>query len=113
MPKLYTLENQPENVVLCLKHARNVKEQIKDTHDKVNTPCLVCTMGQRLMYGSPAQFTLTTANGWIVTRHIDGVISCTCPGWRFQKGVPPTERTCKHSGLLNRSVGSEEGRREQ
>ena len=24
-------------------------------------------------------------------------VSCTCPAWRFQKGVSVTERQCKHT----------------
>jgi hypothetical protein len=26
----------------------------------------------------------------------DGVVYCTCPAWRFQKGRSPSERVCKH-----------------
>jgi predicted nucleic acid-binding Zn finger protein len=31
-----------------------------------------------------------------VSRAADGTLYCDCPKWRFQKGVDPKERTCKH-----------------
>jgi len=31
-----------------------------------------------------------------VSRAGDGTLYCNCPKWRFQKGVDPKERTCKH-----------------
>jgi len=30
-----------------------------------------------------------------LTAHSDGVVSCSCPSWRFQK-IAPAARTCKH-----------------
>lgn len=32
---------------------------------------------------------------YAITLHEDGVISCACPAWRFQKG-PTRNRLCKH-----------------
>lgn len=31
-----------------------------------------------------------------VIRGGDGNVYCTCPAWRFQKGINPKDRTCKH-----------------
>lgn len=40
---------------------------------------------------------------YTLTAHADGVVSCSCPAWKFQK-VTPAERVCKHMrafGVLN------------
>ena len=29
----------------------------------------------------------------------DGNVYCTCPAWRFQKGVSPIGRQCKHTRM--------------
>lgn len=31
-----------------------------------------------------------------IRRGGDGVVYCTCPAWKFQKGVSPRFRSCKH-----------------
>lgn len=37
-----------------------------------------------------------------VIRGKDGNVYCTCPAWKFKKGVSPKDRTCKHlRGLAN------------
>lgn len=30
-----------------------------------------------------------------INAHGDGVVSCTCPAWKFQR-IPADARTCKH-----------------
>ncbi|CAK0790155.1 unnamed protein product, partial [Prorocentrum cordatum] len=34
--------------------------------------------------------------GYTVKNTGGGVLTCTCPAWRFRKGVPVNERSCKH-----------------
>ena len=34
---------------------------------------------------------------YTVTIYMDGTNYCTCPGWRFKKGLAPEERSCKHT----------------
>ena len=36
---------------------------------------------------------------YIVKRHLDGVLSCSCPAWR-NKGGPAGARSCKHTALI-------------
>lgn len=36
---------------------------------------------------------------YVVKRHIDGVLSCSCPAWR-NKGGPAASRSCKHTALI-------------
>lgn len=31
--------------------------------------------------------------------------SCSCPAWRYQRGVDPANRTCKHIDRLAGSIG--------
>jgi hypothetical protein len=33
-------------------------------------------------------------------------VYCTCPAWKFQKGVTPTARTCKHIASLRAQLAS-------
>lgn len=99
MPSQYTIDNTSP-VVLCQKHARSVRERITDK-DATTSACSVCTLAQRLTYGTTEEFTFTTDHGWTVTRHVDGTVSCTCPAWRFQKRVPPEQRTCKHATVFS------------
>jgi len=35
-----------------------------------------------------------------VIKGADHNVYCTCPAWRFQKGVSPKNRTCKHLRAL-------------
>lgn len=39
------------------------------------------------------------AKPYIVKRHLDGVLSCSCPAWR-NKGGPADSRSCKHTALI-------------
>ena len=32
---------------------------------------------------------------YVLTAHSDGVVSCSCPSWKFQR-VAPALRCCKH-----------------
>lgn len=38
----------------------------------------------------------------------DGVVYCTCPAWRFQTGVAPKDRKCKHIASFERRSFQEE-----
>ena len=33
---------------------------------------------------------------YTIKRGGDGNVYCSCPAWKFQKGVSPKDRTCKH-----------------
>lgn len=33
---------------------------------------------------------------YIVQKHKDGVLSCSCPAWRFQKSPAGSRNLCKH-----------------
>lgn len=33
---------------------------------------------------------------YTIKRGHDGNVYCSCPAWKFQKGVSPKDRTCKH-----------------
>lgn len=40
-----------------------------------------------------------------IQRAGDGSLYCSCPKWRFQKGVDPKERTCKHLVMFEMEQG--------
>jgi hypothetical protein len=37
----------------------------------------------------------------------DGNVYCTCPAWKYQKGVSPKDRTCKHIKTLYGAMASQ------
>lgn len=40
--------------------------------------------------------TRNPTNVYEVRRHADGVLSCSCPGWRFNKPAQGQPKTCRH-----------------
>lgn len=45
--------------------------------------------------------TRTPSNVYEVRRHPDGVLSCSCPGWRFSKVKP---KTCRHTSRVEQGL---------
>jgi|GEM_PF-4620731 len=42
---------------------------------------------------------------YTVTLGSDDNIYCDCPAWRFQKGIPPQARVCKHTRAYRQEHG--------
>lgn len=92
--QLVTLDDG-STVVLCPQHRKLIQAEPVGVEQGGKWKCRVCTVNRRLGGGRENPTSQFVGN-YVVTVYPDGVWFCDCLAWRFQKGVAPAQRLCKH-----------------
>lgn len=100
-------------MLLCATHrALADVARVKPAVPGAQWTCKICSIHRRLTQqpmGAVSVIVTSDSGGapHVVTRIPNGAVYCDCIAWKYQRGVPPGERRCKHtarSGLERRPL---------